>query len=187
MFHIYIHIFPGHLGHAIDQAVTGFSLQWPGFDPRTKHMWFMVDKVALGQIFSKYSEFPCQFTLYQLLHIHLSSYHWCYTVSTLTVSLSNQLITRNMCHVMMFFQLQGICGVTQKKVKSKIVQTEMCASQNVHSQNKSKSGLCQWTTLQRNTESWTLLHKYQSCFLWGWKVIFSDWIYYLGIHVQVGQ
>jgi hypothetical protein len=31
---------------------------------------FVVDKVALGQVFSEYLGFPCQFSFHQLLHIH---------------------------------------------------------------------------------------------------------------------
>jgi hypothetical protein len=31
---------------------------------------FVVDKVALGQIFSEYFGFPCQFAFHLLLHIH---------------------------------------------------------------------------------------------------------------------
>jgi hypothetical protein len=34
---------------------------------------FVVDKVALGQIFSKYFGFPCQFSFHQILDTHLSS------------------------------------------------------------------------------------------------------------------
>jgi hypothetical protein len=33
-------------------------------------MGFVVDKVALGQVFSKYFGFPCQFSVHQLLHNH---------------------------------------------------------------------------------------------------------------------
>jgi hypothetical protein len=34
-------------------------------------MWdFVVDKVALGQVFSEYFGFPCQFSFHQLLHNH---------------------------------------------------------------------------------------------------------------------
>jgi hypothetical protein len=34
-------------------------------------MWdFVVDKVALGQVFSEYFGFPCQFLFHQLLHNH---------------------------------------------------------------------------------------------------------------------
>jgi hypothetical protein len=31
---------------------------------------FVVDKVALGQVFSEYFGFPCQFSFPRLLHIH---------------------------------------------------------------------------------------------------------------------
>jgi hypothetical protein len=31
---------------------------------------FVVDRVALGQVFSKYFGFPCQFSFHRLLHIH---------------------------------------------------------------------------------------------------------------------
>jgi hypothetical protein len=33
----------------------------------------VVDKVALGQVFSEYFGFPCQFLFHRLLHTHLSS------------------------------------------------------------------------------------------------------------------
>jgi hypothetical protein len=34
-------------------------------------MWdFVVDKVALGQVFSKYFSFPCQSSFHQFLHNH---------------------------------------------------------------------------------------------------------------------
>jgi hypothetical protein len=33
-------------------------------------MGFVVDKVALGQIFSEYFGFPCQSLFYQFLHNH---------------------------------------------------------------------------------------------------------------------
>jgi hypothetical protein len=34
---------------------------------------FVVDIVALGQVFSEYFGFPCQFSFHQMLHSHLSS------------------------------------------------------------------------------------------------------------------
>jgi hypothetical protein len=34
---------------------------------------FVVDKVALGQVFSEYVGFPCQSSFHQLLHPHPSS------------------------------------------------------------------------------------------------------------------
>jgi hypothetical protein len=33
-------------------------------------MGFVVDKVTLGQVFSEYFGFPCQFSFHQLLHVH---------------------------------------------------------------------------------------------------------------------
>jgi hypothetical protein len=43
-----------HSGHAIAQAR-------PRFEPRSCNVKFLVDKVALGQVFSEYFSFPCQF------------------------------------------------------------------------------------------------------------------------------
>jgi hypothetical protein len=44
------------------RLVAGFSPQRPGFDPGSVHVRFVVDKVALGQVFfSELSVFPCQF------------------------------------------------------------------------------------------------------------------------------
>jgi hypothetical protein len=31
---------------------------------------FVVDKVALGQVFSEYFGFPCQFSFHRLIHTH---------------------------------------------------------------------------------------------------------------------
>jgi hypothetical protein len=39
-------------------------------DPRSGHVGFVVDKVALGQVFSEYFGFPCQFSFHQLPHNH---------------------------------------------------------------------------------------------------------------------
>jgi hypothetical protein len=43
----------------VRQLVTGLPSQRPGFDPRSCNMWLLVDKVALGQVFSEYFGFPC--------------------------------------------------------------------------------------------------------------------------------
>jgi hypothetical protein len=51
--------------------VAGFPLRRPGFEPRLGHVGFVVDKVALRQVSSKYFGFPCQFSFHRLLHIHL--------------------------------------------------------------------------------------------------------------------
>jgi hypothetical protein len=46
-----------------------FLLLWPGFGPRSNHMWFVVYRIALGQVSSEYFSFSCQFSFHQLLHI----------------------------------------------------------------------------------------------------------------------
>jgi hypothetical protein len=51
---------------------------------------FLVDKVAMAQVFSKYVSFPRQLSFRQPLHIHCSSYHRRYKVSTLKATLNNQ-------------------------------------------------------------------------------------------------
>jgi hypothetical protein len=44
------------------RLVAGLSSRRPGFDPASVHVRFMVDKVALGQVFfPKYLGFACQF------------------------------------------------------------------------------------------------------------------------------
>jgi hypothetical protein len=42
----------------------------PGFCTKSGHVGFMVDKVALGRVFSEYFGFPCQFSFHRLLHTH---------------------------------------------------------------------------------------------------------------------
>jgi hypothetical protein len=49
--------------------ITGFTPWQPGFKPRSGHVGFVVDEMALGQIFSEDFGFPCQFSFHQLLHI----------------------------------------------------------------------------------------------------------------------
>jgi hypothetical protein len=39
--------------------VPGILPRRPGFDPRSGHVGFVVDKVTLGQVFSEYVGFPC--------------------------------------------------------------------------------------------------------------------------------
>jgi hypothetical protein len=44
------------------RLAAGLPLRRPGFDPESVHVGFVVDKVALGQVFSPSSSvFPCQF------------------------------------------------------------------------------------------------------------------------------
>jgi hypothetical protein len=50
----------------LKRLVAGFPLQQPRFASR-QHVGFVVDKTALGQIFSEYFGFPCQ-SFHQFLH-----------------------------------------------------------------------------------------------------------------------
>jgi hypothetical protein len=52
------------------RLVSGFPPRRPGFEPRSGHVGFVVDKVELGQVFSEYFGLPCQFSFHRLLHIH---------------------------------------------------------------------------------------------------------------------
>jgi hypothetical protein len=48
-----------------------YSLMYPSNKlTKSGHVGFVLDKVALGHIFSKYFSFPCQFSFQQLLNIH---------------------------------------------------------------------------------------------------------------------
>jgi hypothetical protein len=51
---------------------VGFPPWWHGFDHRSGHVGLMTDKTALGQVFSKYFSFPCQFSLNKILHTQSS-------------------------------------------------------------------------------------------------------------------
>jgi hypothetical protein len=52
------------------RLASGFPLRRPGFDPRSGHVGFVVDKMVLGQVFSEDFGFPGQFSFHQMLHIH---------------------------------------------------------------------------------------------------------------------
>jgi hypothetical protein len=45
--------------HQLKRLVAGIAPRWPGFDPRSGHVEFVVVKVALEQGFSEYYRFPC--------------------------------------------------------------------------------------------------------------------------------
>jgi hypothetical protein len=45
----------------LKRLVAGLPLRRPGFDPGSVNVGFVVDKVALGQVFSELSVCPCQF------------------------------------------------------------------------------------------------------------------------------
>jgi hypothetical protein len=42
---------------------AAFPLQWPGFQPRSGNVGFVVDKVALWQVLPEYFGFPCQVSI----------------------------------------------------------------------------------------------------------------------------
>jgi hypothetical protein len=50
----------------IAQAIS----RWPGFEPGSGQVEFVVNKVAMGQVFSEYFCFPCQCSLHQILNPH---------------------------------------------------------------------------------------------------------------------
>jgi hypothetical protein len=52
------------------RLVAGFPLRRPGFEPVLGNVKFVVEKVALQQVFSEYFCFPCQFAFHRLLHNH---------------------------------------------------------------------------------------------------------------------
>jgi hypothetical protein len=54
----------------LKQLVAGFPPRRPGFEPGSSHVGFVVDKVALGQVFSEYFGFPCQSSFHRFLHNH---------------------------------------------------------------------------------------------------------------------
>jgi hypothetical protein len=54
----------------LKRLVAGFPPRRPGFKPGSSHVGFVVDKVALGQVFSEYFGFPCQSSFHQFLHNH---------------------------------------------------------------------------------------------------------------------
>jgi hypothetical protein len=62
-----------NIGRAITQAIRRrlpTAATWIRAQVRSGHVGFMMDKVALGHVFSKYLDFPCQFSFHRLLHIH---------------------------------------------------------------------------------------------------------------------
>jgi hypothetical protein len=59
------------LGRAIAQAVSRqIRTAVARVQAQVGHVRFVMDKVALGQDFSQYFYFPCQFSFHRLLHIH---------------------------------------------------------------------------------------------------------------------
>ena len=59
----------------MSQAVTGFSMYMPGFDSRSAHVAFVVDKVVLGHVSPCTVVSPCQISCHQSsTFIHPSSW-----------------------------------------------------------------------------------------------------------------
>jgi hypothetical protein len=48
-------------------------VRWPGFDLRSDHVGFVVDKVALGHVFSEYFSLPYYFSFPRMLYTDVSS------------------------------------------------------------------------------------------------------------------
>jgi hypothetical protein len=56
-------------GRAIGQAVSRwFPTTAARVRVRADHVWFVVGKAALGQVFSEYFSFPSQLSLQEFLH-----------------------------------------------------------------------------------------------------------------------
>jgi hypothetical protein len=58
----------------LTRLFAGFPPRKPGFDPRSGHVGFVVDKVALGQVFYEFFDFPHEFSFHRLLHNHHLSF-----------------------------------------------------------------------------------------------------------------
>jgi hypothetical protein len=54
----------------LKRLVAGFPPRRPGVEPGSGQVGFVVDKMALGQVFSEYFGFPCQSSFHHLLHNH---------------------------------------------------------------------------------------------------------------------
>jgi hypothetical protein len=58
-------------GRAVAQAVSRWlPTASAGVRARSGHVEFVVDNVALGQVFFEYFGFPCQLSFHQFLHHH---------------------------------------------------------------------------------------------------------------------
>jgi hypothetical protein len=57
--------------HAMAQVVShGLSSQRPRFAPRSVHVGFVMNKLVMGQVFSKIFGSPCQYLSTMALRIH---------------------------------------------------------------------------------------------------------------------
>jgi hypothetical protein len=76
---------------SLRRLVDGFPQRGPWFETTSGHVGFVVDEVALGQDFSKYFGFPCQFSFHRLLHIHHHLSSGARTVGQIVDNLPNGL------------------------------------------------------------------------------------------------
>jgi hypothetical protein len=65
-----LHVHPLPSNSYVNRLVAGFPPRRPRFEPGPGYMGFVVDKVALGQVFSEYFGFLCYFAFHRLLHNH---------------------------------------------------------------------------------------------------------------------
>jgi hypothetical protein len=54
----------------LKRLVAGFPPRRPVFKPGSSHVGYVVEKVALGQVFSEYFDFLCTSSFHQFLHNH---------------------------------------------------------------------------------------------------------------------
>jgi hypothetical protein len=54
----------------LKRLFAGFPPPRPGFEHGSGQVGFVVNKEALGQVFSEYFGFPCQSSFHQILHHH---------------------------------------------------------------------------------------------------------------------
>jgi hypothetical protein len=73
------------------RLVAGFQPRLPRFEPRSGHMGFVVDEVALGQVFSEYFGFPCQLSLHRLFHIYYHLLSGAGTIGQIAAGMASEL------------------------------------------------------------------------------------------------
>jgi hypothetical protein len=56
----------------LKRLVAGFPPRRPGFEPGSGQVGFVVDKVAVEQVFSEYVGFPCQSSFHRILHLTIT-------------------------------------------------------------------------------------------------------------------
>jgi hypothetical protein len=66
LIYLFIYLFTLLNTYLVRRFVAGLSPRRPGFDPGSVHVGFVVDKVALGQVFLRVLGFPLSI-----------SFHWC--------------------------------------------------------------------------------------------------------------